>query len=83
MPGNVINEEPKESEAVLTEEQKKILERALTGYGEQGAHGFDLSLFRHNLSLTPTERVEQMQRALIIYREVQNAGRKYRLSGRH
>jgi hypothetical protein len=51
-------------------------------YADQGANGFDRSLFRANLALTPTQRVEQLQRAIAIYLEARRAGRTARLSGR-
>ena len=66
--------------AGLTEEQRAQLERALSGYGEQGANGYDLSLFRENLRRTPTERIEWAQRAVALYKEVKRAGRSHRLS---
>ena len=49
-------------------------------FAEQGANGFDRSLFRANLRLTPTQRIEQLQRAITTYLEVRRAGRANRLS---
>jgi len=49
-------------------------------YGAQGANGYDLCTFRANLRLTPTERIEKLNRALNVYFEVKRAGEKYRLS---
>lgn len=57
----------------LTEEQRKIVEKALTGYGEQGANGYDLSMFRENLRRTPTERIQRLQLAHNFFVEVKNA----------
>ncbi len=68
--------------AHLTEEQREQARRATTGYVEQGANGYDLSMFRENLRLTPTERIQKMQRALILSQEVAHAGREHRLSKR-
>ena len=69
--------------AHLTEEQRAIVERALTGYGEQGANGYDLSLFRANLRRTPTERIERLQAAVDFFAEVKRAGENSRLSRRN
>lgn len=55
-------------------------ENAETAFPEQGANGFDRSLFQANLRLTPTQRVEQLQRAIVVYLEVRRAGRATRLS---
>lgn len=52
-------------------------------FGEQGVNGYDLSMFRENLRLTPTERIEKLNRALEIYFEVKRAGEKHRLSRRN
>ena len=49
-------------------------------FAGQGANGFDRSLFRANLNLTPTQRIEQLQRAILTYLEVRRAGRADRLS---
>jgi hypothetical protein len=57
----------------LTAEQQAQLECALTGYGEQGANGYDLSLFRENLRRTPTERIERLQAAVNFFVEVKKA----------
>lgn len=54
----------------LTEEQQAQLDRALSGYGEQGANGYDLSQFRENLRRTPTERLQRLQAAVIFFAEV-------------
>jgi len=59
--------------AGLTEEQRAQLECALSGYGEQGANGYDLSLFRENLRRTPTERIERLQAAVDFFAEVKKA----------
>ena len=67
----------------LTEEQRAILERALSGYGEQGANGYDLSMFRENLRRTPTERIERLQAAVALFEEVKRAGKNSRLSRRN
>jgi hypothetical protein len=55
----------------------------LRDYGEQGENGYDLSMFRENLRLTPTERIEKLERALALYFEVKRAGEEYRLSRRN
>ncbi len=68
--------------AHLTEEQREQVKRTTTGYGEQGANGYDLSIFRANLRLTPTERIQKMEWALIFAQEVERAGREHRLSKR-
>lgn len=65
-------DETKERPA-LTEEQQAQLERALSGYGEQGANGYDLSLFRANLRRTPTERLQRLQAAVDFFAEVDKA----------
>ncbi len=54
----------------------------MTPYGEQGESGFDISLLRETLKLTPTERVQKLQRSLILVQEVRRAGRNHRLSQR-
>jgi hypothetical protein len=63
-------QEKTEEQPELTMEQQAILDRALSGYGEQGANGFDLSLFRENLRRTPTERVQRLQAAVDFFQEV-------------
>jgi hypothetical protein len=57
----------------LTEEQQAQLDRALSGYGAQGANGYDLSLIRENLRLTPTERLERLQAAVDFFAEIDRA----------
>ena len=69
-----------EEYAHLSEEHRAFLKRALSGKFDQGANGFDLTMFRANLRLTPTERIEKLQRALPLFREVRRAGREHRLS---
>lgn len=53
---------------------------ATSKYGPQGANGFDLTLFRANLRLTPEERIERLQQAVLFFEEVRRAGRNARLS---
>ena len=69
-----------DANAHLTPEQKEIVRRALSGQWEQGANGYDLTMFRANLQRTPTERIEWMRKALKQILEVRNAGRVARLS---
>lgn len=57
----------------LTPEQRTILDRALSGYGEQGANGYDLSMFRANLRRTPTERIRRLQSAHDFFVKVKRA----------
>ena len=66
-------DEEEDKNAHLTEEQREQVRRATTGYGEQGANGYDLSMFRENLRLTPTERIQKLQRAHNFFVEVENA----------
>ncbi len=66
--------------AHLSEEHREFLKRALSGKFDQGANGYDLTMFRASLRRTPTERIEWLQRALQISREFERAGREYRLS---
>jgi hypothetical protein len=61
------------SRSLLTEEQQAQLDRALSGFGEQGANGYDLSMFRENLRLTPTERIERLQAAVDFLEELERA----------
>lgn len=67
-----MHEEPDENQH-LTEKQREQLERALSGYGEQGANGYDLSMFRENLRRTPTERIQRLQSAYDFFIEVKKA----------
>ena len=67
MPG-----EAKENEG-LTEERQQQGACVGSEYGEQGAHGYDLSLFRENLRRTPTERIERLQSAHNFFVEVEKA----------
>jgi len=67
-----LNEEPGKHPP-LTEEQQAQLERALSGYGAQGANGYDLSQFRENLRRTPTERLERLQAAVKFFAEVKRS----------
>lgn len=55
---------------LLTAKQQAQIENALSGYGEQGANGYDLSQFRENLRRTPTERLERLQTAVNFFAEV-------------
>ena len=64
-----MNDEPKQP-APLHEEQQAQLDRALAGYGAQGANGYDLSQFRENLRRTPTERLQRLQAAVNFFAEV-------------
>ena len=64
----------------LTDEQRAFLKRALSGNFDQGANGYDLTMFRANLRLTPTQRIEKLQGALEMYKELQRVGRHHRLS---
>ncbi len=73
---------PTENQA-STEDLQKFPSGAISAIGEQGANGYDLSMFRSNLSRTPTERIERLQSALIVFKEVRSAGRDYRLSIRN
>jgi hypothetical protein len=59
-----------EHRPVLTEGQQAQLDRALSGYGAQGANGYDLSQFRENLRRTPTERLQRLQSAVKFFAEV-------------
>lgn len=73
-----MNKEIEETEEIdenahLTPEQRAQVERALSGNWEQGANGYDLSLFRENLRRTPTERIERLQAALQFFLEVKKA----------
>lgn len=63
-----------------TEDLQQLCVGAESGIGEQGADGYDLSMFRANLSRTPTKRIERLQSVLVIFKEVRSAGRDYRLS---
>ena len=63
-------ERKEESGNDLVKEQSADIEHAPPDYSEQGAHGYDLSLFRANLRWTPTERIERLQQALVGYLEV-------------
>lgn len=49
-------------------------------FGDQDENGIDLSMLRANLRLTPTQRVEKMQRALSLFLEIER-DRRARLSG--
>ncbi len=52
-------------------------------YGEQDEFGNDLERLRYNLSLTPKERLEQHNRALISVLRIREAVRRsdYRKAG--
>jgi hypothetical protein len=64
-----LTDEPEERPP-LTAEQQAQLDRTLTGYGEQGENGYDLSQFRENLRRTPTERLQRLQAAVKFFAEV-------------
>jgi hypothetical protein len=64
-----LSDEPTQP-SPLTKEQQARLDRALSGYGEQGANGYDLSQFRENLRQTPTERLQRLQAAVDFFEEV-------------
>lgn len=66
----------------MTDEQWAIFQKATHGYGEQDENGVDLSHLRANLRLTPTQRLEKHQKALMRMREVRRAGIAAGLHGR-
>jgi len=65
-----------EPRPLQTEEQQARLDRTLSGFGAQGANGYDLSMFRENLRLTPTERLERLQAAVDFFAELDRARSK-------
>jgi predicted nucleotidyltransferase len=48
----------------MTDEQWAWFQTYTHGFGEQDENGVDVSLLRENLRLTPSQRVEQLQRVL-------------------
>jgi hypothetical protein len=54
-------------------ESKAVYSSPASDYGEQGANGYDLSLFRANLRRTPTVRIERLQAAHNFFMEVKKA----------
>ncbi len=63
----------------MTPEQWEQFQTYTHGFGEQDESGVDISLLRENLRLTPTERFEKHQRALLLMMEVHRAGEASRL----
>src|SRR5438309_9924343 len=51
----------------MTEEQWARFQAYTHGFGEQDENGVDVSLLRENLRLTPSQRVEKIQRFLSLY----------------
>lgn len=71
---SALSAEEPEDRLGMTEEQWQRFQEWTHGYGEQDENGIDLSLLRENLTLTPTERIEKMRRALALFLEVRHAG---------
>jgi hypothetical protein len=74
MQEETLNEEP-EDRLGMTPEQWAWFQQHTRGYGDQDENGVDLSLLRANLKLSPTERVQKLQRALRLEWEIRNARR--------
>jgi len=51
----------------MTDEQWAWFQTYTHGFGEQDENGVDVSLLRENLRLTPTQRVQKLQRFLLLY----------------
>jgi hypothetical protein len=51
----------------MTDEQWAWFQAHTHGFGEQDENGVDVSLLRENLRLTPTQRLEKLQRFLSVY----------------
>jgi hypothetical protein len=65
---------------ISEEDRQRVIDYARAHpFGDQDGNGIDLSLLRHNLRLTPTQRIEKMQRALAFFNEVER-DRRTRLS---
>lgn len=52
----------------MTEEQWEQFQAYTHGFGEQDDSGVDISLLRENLKLTPSQRVEKLQRRISPFR---------------
>jgi predicted nucleotidyltransferase len=52
----------------MTDEQWEWFQRHTHGFGEQDENGVDVSLLHENLRLTPTQRLQKLQRFLSLYR---------------
>jgi hypothetical protein len=59
----------------MTEEQWENFKRDTRGFPHQDENGVDLSLLRRNLSLTPTERLQSLQRSHDFFIEVDRGRR--------
>ena len=70
--------EENENRSPAREEQSSAPEPS---YGEQNEDGIDLSLIRENLKLSPSERLEKLQRAAKSLAELRDAARIVRLQG--
>jgi hypothetical protein len=62
----------------MTDEQWDRFQAYTRGYGDQDENGIDLTLLRANRRLTPTQRLEKLQRAVNAFRSV-DAARKQKL----
>jgi predicted nucleotidyltransferase len=51
----------------MTDEQWAWFQAYTHGFGEQDENGVDVSLLRENLRLTPTQRLQKLQRFLSLY----------------
>lgn len=69
-----------EQTEVSEEDRQRVIDYASEHpFGDQDENGIDLSLLRHNLRLTPTQRIEKMVRSLRFTHEVER-DRRARLS---
>jgi hypothetical protein len=74
-----LDEDP-EDHLGMTDEQWKRFQEYTHGYGDQDENGIDLSLLRENLKLTPTERLANLESAVLFVKDLQIAGAKARIS---
>ena len=56
-----------------------LVQETNSQYGEQDYWGNSIAMLRHNLKLSPTDRVRQAQLALETALELKNAGQIHRL----
>lgn len=56
-----------------TDEQRAEFARLTQGFPNQDENGVDLSHLRSNLAMTPTERIQKLQRSYEVRKEVARA----------
>lgn len=58
----------------MTASEWEAFQKSTHGFGDQDKNGIDISLLRLNLRMSPNQRLQEHERALIRLLEVESAG---------